>query len=247
MDRGQPLPRDRGRLIFDIGAHTGEDSDFYLRKGFDVVAVEAMPGHVEHLRRRFASYIEKKQYFLEPVAIGATEGPGDFFVHPKKSDWHTSSPKHWRGEFDKISVPYVRFRSLLEKYPVPYYIKIDIEGSDGLVIEDLTPETRPRYLSFELAKGWESWLEKLIALGFTQGQVVDQSMGEELKAPNPPREGLFVDARFNGHMSGLFGRELKLKQWLPVEEMPTVVADLPYTKNQWYDIHVHRPRHRTVG
>ena len=30
-------------LIFDIGFHTGLDSEFYLRKGFRVVGVEARP------------------------------------------------------------------------------------------------------------------------------------------------------------------------------------------------------------
>ena len=30
-------------LIYDVGAHKGENSDFYLRLGFRVVAVEANP------------------------------------------------------------------------------------------------------------------------------------------------------------------------------------------------------------
>ena len=30
-------------LIYDIGMHEGEDSEFYLLKGFRVVAVEADP------------------------------------------------------------------------------------------------------------------------------------------------------------------------------------------------------------
>ena len=30
-------------LIYDIGQHTGEDTAFYLGKGFRVVAVEANP------------------------------------------------------------------------------------------------------------------------------------------------------------------------------------------------------------
>ncbi|RYG28164.1 MAG: FkbM family methyltransferase, partial [Chitinophagaceae bacterium] len=30
-----------GKLIIDLGAHKGEDSDFYLRKGFRVIAVDA--------------------------------------------------------------------------------------------------------------------------------------------------------------------------------------------------------------
>jgi hypothetical protein len=30
-------------LIFDIGAHRGEDTEYYLRRGFRVVAVECEP------------------------------------------------------------------------------------------------------------------------------------------------------------------------------------------------------------
>ncbi len=30
-------------LVFDVGAHKGEDSDFYLNLGYRVVAVEANP------------------------------------------------------------------------------------------------------------------------------------------------------------------------------------------------------------
>lgn len=39
-------------LIFDAGAHRGDDTDFYLGKGFRVVAAEANPILVDHLRRR---------------------------------------------------------------------------------------------------------------------------------------------------------------------------------------------------
>jgi len=35
----------RPDLIFDIGAHIGADTAFYLQKGFKVVAVEAYPPH----------------------------------------------------------------------------------------------------------------------------------------------------------------------------------------------------------
>ena len=30
-------------LIFDIGMHIGQDTEFYLKKGFRVVAIEADP------------------------------------------------------------------------------------------------------------------------------------------------------------------------------------------------------------
>ena len=34
-------------LIYDVGAHKGEDTEYYLRKGFRVIAIEAMPEFCE--------------------------------------------------------------------------------------------------------------------------------------------------------------------------------------------------------
>lgn len=43
------------QLIYDVGGHLGEDTDFYLKKGFKVVAIEANPGLAERLSERFRS------------------------------------------------------------------------------------------------------------------------------------------------------------------------------------------------
>jgi hypothetical protein len=40
-------------LIYDLGCHNGQDSDFYLKKGFTVVAAEAYPGLCDRLKLRF--------------------------------------------------------------------------------------------------------------------------------------------------------------------------------------------------
>jgi hypothetical protein len=40
-ERFAPMPN-VANLIFDLGSHNGQDSDFYLKKGFTVVAVEAI-------------------------------------------------------------------------------------------------------------------------------------------------------------------------------------------------------------
>ena len=40
-------------LIFDVGLHKGEDTDFYLKKGFSVVAFEADPDLVAACQERF--------------------------------------------------------------------------------------------------------------------------------------------------------------------------------------------------
>jgi 16S rRNA A1518/A1519 N6-dimethyltransferase RsmA/KsgA/DIM1 with predicted DNA glycosylase/AP lyase activity len=44
-------------LVFDIGAHRGEDTEYYLRRGFRVVSVECEPDNVAALRTRFSREI----------------------------------------------------------------------------------------------------------------------------------------------------------------------------------------------
>src|ERR1019366_6379367 len=46
-------------LIYDVGMHKGEDSDFYLQKGFRVIGFEADPDLIEHCRNRFSREIEQ--------------------------------------------------------------------------------------------------------------------------------------------------------------------------------------------
>lgn len=64
----------RPNLIIDVGMHNGQDTAFYLAKGFDVVALEANPVLVDAARIRFASEIESGQLQILPEAIAETEG-----------------------------------------------------------------------------------------------------------------------------------------------------------------------------
>jgi hypothetical protein len=52
------------RLIYDIGMHNGADTEFYLRKGFDVIAIEANPDCVAHVRKRFEAEISAGRLVL---------------------------------------------------------------------------------------------------------------------------------------------------------------------------------------
>ena len=45
-------------LIYDLGMHVGQDTEFYLKKGFRVVAVEANPILAELGASRFQSEID---------------------------------------------------------------------------------------------------------------------------------------------------------------------------------------------
>ncbi|HUG45529.1 MAG TPA: hypothetical protein VMK31_03330, partial [Sphingomicrobium sp.] len=66
--------RARPDLIFDIGVCNGDDSAYYLHKGYSVVGVEASPLMIPLLERRFRSEIEEGRYELMPMAIAQSEG-----------------------------------------------------------------------------------------------------------------------------------------------------------------------------
>ena len=48
-------------LIFDIGCNNGDDTDFYLRKGFKVVALDADKSLCDEVSKRFVAEIKSGQ------------------------------------------------------------------------------------------------------------------------------------------------------------------------------------------
>jgi FkbM family methyltransferase len=205
------------KLIFDIGAHKGEDTRFYLRKGFRVVAVEAYPHHAQHIQEQLADDILCGDLVVEQVGIGETRGLGKFYVHETHTDWHRSDISARRAnKLTEISVLYIDASSLLAKYEVPYYLKVDIEDADWRVITAISAERKPTFVSFELGQKAEDCLLHLHSIGYKSFQIVNQSKHHETRSPFPACEGNFVNMQFNNYTSGLFGFELP-NQWENVE------------------------------
>jgi hypothetical protein len=61
-----PMHRD---LIYDIGMHKGEDAEFYLRKGFRVIAFEADPDLVRSCRKRLGEFVDRRRLTIIEGAI----------------------------------------------------------------------------------------------------------------------------------------------------------------------------------
>lgn len=215
-------------LIFDVGMHVGKDTDFYLRKGFDVIAVEANPELVRQGEQRHATDIEAGRLVIEPVAIADREGTISFYINQEKDDWGTTSLEFAErnerlGTENRVTdVPALPFERLLEKHGVPYYLKIDIEGADMLCLSALHHvQQRPRFVSIEMeltgfADGFES-IAELWALGYRRFKIVNQSLNKRVECPNPPLEGRYVPARFDAHCSGPFGEESP-GRWLSIDQ-----------------------------
>src|SRR5271170_215692 len=174
-------------LIYDLGCHTGQDSDFYLRKGFTVVAVEANPELCDQLKERFGREIAEGRYVLIEKAVGERFGKVEFFVNTERSIWGATAynPRYRERSSAKVSpnwtktvVPSIPFSWLTDQFGVPYYLKIDIEGADVLCLEDLMKEEdRPNFISIERQPFLADQLKELAllkALGYTRFKIVDQ-------------------------------------------------------------------------
>jgi FkbM family methyltransferase len=207
-------------LIFDIGCHEGEDSDYYLTKGFRVVTVEANPELCEKLKKRFSQQIANERFTLVEKAIAERAGETEFFINLKTSIWGTIkrdvAEKNDRSgrPSERIVVSSIRFSSLIEQFGVPYYMKVDIEGADKLCLEGLLPFTeRPRFIYIEMdersPKSVLQAMKLFRRLGYRKFKIVEQGLVPQQIPPRPEKEGIYVDYRFHLGSSGLFGEELE--------------------------------------
>lgn len=205
-------------LIYDLGCHNGQDSDFYLKKGFTVVAAEAYPGLCDRLKLRFRREIDEGRFILVEKAIGERFGEAQFFVNTERSIWGTTSSEFIERSnatkssgWTKTVVPTIPFSSLIDRFGVPYYLKIDIEGADILCLEALMKsQDRPNFVSIERQPSLADQLKELRllnALGYTRFKIVSQKAVIRQRPPNPALEGLYVDHQFEFDASGLFGEE----------------------------------------
>jgi FkbM family methyltransferase len=206
---------DKG-LIFDLGAHHGRDAEYYLQKGFRVVAVEANPAMTAIFRQRLSKHIEEGTLVVVEKALWWASGEElSFYVNAQKDDW-SSLFRNWAEKeghkSQEIKVSTVTLSELFDTHGVPYYVKCDIEGADSIFADQLMRETRrPTFVSVEAST--LLLMSKPVVGGYDRIQIVNQSLNHAVKAPNPPREGRWVDVKFNDYMSGLFGRELPEDRW----------------------------------
>jgi FkbM family methyltransferase len=234
-------------LVFDLGMHLALDTQFYLSKGFRVVAVEAAPQMIENAKRSLHQYMVTGQLVIVDRAFWFTDQDEiAFYVNPNKEDW--SSAFKWWAEKGAHTVREIKVRTttlagLFEEYGVPYYIKCDIEGTDELFVRQLlTDKRRPEYVSVEATS--LEMLALLYAGGYDRFQLINQALSGYVRVPDPPREGKFCDVKFNDQMSGLFGLELAVDRWLTFREAAGRYLDFFDLQNRdarlahgWLDFH----------
>jgi FkbM family methyltransferase len=160
-----PVQRD-DQLVFDLGFHKGEDTLNYLNAGYRVVAVEADPALYASGLAQFAESIEKKQLTLIHAAVVGwrrRQSSGTLLFHPHAANslWGTASASfrernehvHGKPHEPPIEVPTTSLERLITEHGCPFLLKVDIEGLDAEVVNDLERLTvLPAYVSWETGK-----------------------------------------------------------------------------------------------
>lgn len=142
-----------GTTCFDIGANIGNRTKIFLElvgsKG-KTVAVEPQDFCCKILQKSFSN---RSNFFLEKKALGATSGDAEIFISNETTvstmseEWikQASNSKRFGEETvwsKSAKVTVSTLDLLLEKYGLPSFIKIDVEGYEREVVSGLSKPIR---------------------------------------------------------------------------------------------------------
>lgn len=239
-------------LIYDVGMHKGQDTDFYLKKGFRVIGFEANPENAAFCRTRFAEAVADGRLTIvegaiaENVAANGHRGKIRFYRNENHSLWgSTSEDWAYRNEVmgtthEVIDVDPVDFGECLAKYGIPHYLKADIVGSETICLRAMLGfENKPDYLSIRSEKvifrRLEAEFDLLEELGYGEFKAVRQDFDKiDISVPTSAGD---VPYKFEEGASGPFGeqapgewkgREAVLKDYRKVFVLYWLFGDYSY-------------------
>lgn len=157
-----------GELVFDIGMSDGNDTAFYLAKGFRVIGVEPDVKRFYALGERFGADIETGRFCLENSVPDARDGEIVEFLPAGGARPYHAVTIGWSG--------------LVKKYGIPHYVRLS-RAAPGF-FSDAGP-ARPVYISVPAEDA-----EALPAIGYRRFKLVPRSALSEaaLFGPDLPSE-----------------------------------------------------------
>jgi FkbM family methyltransferase len=201
-----------GDLVFDIGSHVGDRVASFRRLGARVVAVEPQPALFRTLRLLFG---RDRSVSIERVAVGAARGEVELHVNLANPTVSTVSgafiasargaPGWENQQWDQqIQVRQTTLDDLIERYGIPSFIKIDIEGFEAEALSGLTHAVAA--LSFEFTT--------------IQREVARQCLVACRR---------LADYRFNVALGE--SQRFVHQSWLSADEIHDWINDLPHSAN----------------
>lgn len=160
-------------LVFDIGAHQGIKTDQYLKKGAHVICFEPQPQLATALRRKYSG---DSRVVVVECALGEQEEKKPMFICSSATAISTLSNQWKTGRFSRetwdktIKVTVSTLDQMIQKYGLPEFCKIDVEGYELNVLKGLSHPIK--YLSFEFTQEFfantKLCIEHLVSLGYTK-------------------------------------------------------------------------------
>jgi len=235
------------KLVVDLGMNDGSDTFFYLKKGFNVIAIEANPTLADRASRRFSRFISANTLRVLNCGIAdVASEPLDFYINHTRSEWSSfvkDIGSRGNKGFSIKKIAMLPIADLFAKFGTPYYLKIDIEGYDQRIIDALSLlPYRPHFISAE--ESGAGMIDTLGAMGATAFKLVNQTEHPSIRLPEPPLEGRSCRHYFVTGSSGPFGEETP-GDWMSYDDFRDM-----YVRNYrsedgvwlssskgWFDIH----------
>ena len=122
-----------GDLAFDVGANIGNRTELLLSLGASVVAFEPQPNCAREIMA-----LRDKRLMVVQKAVGESEGTAQ--LHLKADNVLASLVPSYRGSDDvgAIMVDITTLDKAIEKFGLPAFCKIDVEGFELQVLRGLS-------------------------------------------------------------------------------------------------------------
>ena len=234
-------------LVMDLGMSEGNDTAYYLSKGFKVIGVEADTGMCEQLRARFAGEIAAGTLTVLNNAVGSTYGDTvEIHAHSKiQYISGVSKRPDVPDEYVTYRVQTIDWRTLSAQAGIPRYLKVDVEGSEEPFLQSMLTQSEPgrlpEFMSVECYR--LDLVEQLHRLGYRRFAMVDQNPPGGLRLAERQIEGRALASADFSHCSGPFGLDVFMeKGWTDIDGIRRDWTGLAQTLHRtWYDCHAWLP------
>jgi FkbM family methyltransferase len=229
---------DHTKVIYDLGANKGDNIPYYLKKADRVVAVEANPVLADQIRARFHQSISEGRLIVHDCVLTCDKDSRvvNFYVHKTldvKSQFPRPDADHMQ-QFTEVQLPSMDVLGLIDRHGKPFYIKIDIENYDQVILRELfLNDIRPEFISAE------SHSIQIFSLLLTLGSYVSFNIVDGPTVASKYKDAPIKTAggeerySFPEHSAGPFGEDIAGK-WMTPDNFFRLLA---FEQLGWKDVH----------